>query len=252
MLVGRSLRRHGRHRWPSISSSPAVGSSKPASMRSSVVLPQPEGPSSEKNSPRRMSKRDIVDRLHRPEVLGDALRSRSWLSLAMPSRMLPACWSATSAAAQPFRARSRSRSRPPGWSCRAPGVGGSLLGKRSWLQMNTGSVWSVPLRKKAITNSSNEMMKHSSRLATMPGSASGKVTRQNVIQALSPRSARLPPGSCRSLPGARSAPAWRTARRAAHARRRPSTARAATSNTVRRMTSSAIADDDARGRPAAA
>ena len=28
------------------------GRSKPATMRSSVVLPQPEGPSSEKNSPR--------------------------------------------------------------------------------------------------------------------------------------------------------------------------------------------------------
>src|SRR6201995_3646094 len=31
--------------------SPLVGSSKPATIRSVVVLPQPEGPSSEKNSP---------------------------------------------------------------------------------------------------------------------------------------------------------------------------------------------------------
>ena len=31
-----------------------VGLSKPAIMRSSVVLPQPDGPSSEKNSPSRM------------------------------------------------------------------------------------------------------------------------------------------------------------------------------------------------------
>ena len=37
---------------PSISMVPDVGVSKPASMRSSVVLPQPDGPSSEKNSPR--------------------------------------------------------------------------------------------------------------------------------------------------------------------------------------------------------
>src|SRR5689334_1679210 len=34
---------------------PAVGSSKPPIMRSVVVLPQPEGPSSEKNSPGRIS-----------------------------------------------------------------------------------------------------------------------------------------------------------------------------------------------------
>jgi len=31
--------------------SPSVGSSKPASMRRVVVLPQPEGPSSDRNSP---------------------------------------------------------------------------------------------------------------------------------------------------------------------------------------------------------
>src|SRR5215469_14922004 len=36
--------------------SPEVGSSKPASMRSSVVFPQPEGPSNEKNSPAPMSR----------------------------------------------------------------------------------------------------------------------------------------------------------------------------------------------------
>ena len=36
--------------------SPLSGISKPASMRSKVVLPQPDGPSSEKNSPRLISK----------------------------------------------------------------------------------------------------------------------------------------------------------------------------------------------------
>ena len=41
---------------PSMKISPVVGVSKPASIRSKVVLPQPEGPSSEKNSPRRISK----------------------------------------------------------------------------------------------------------------------------------------------------------------------------------------------------
>ena len=37
--------------WPSISIVPAVGSMKPAIIRKVVVLPQPEGPSSETNSP---------------------------------------------------------------------------------------------------------------------------------------------------------------------------------------------------------
>jgi len=36
---------------PSIRMRPPVGSIRPATMRSTVVLPQPEGPSSEMNSP---------------------------------------------------------------------------------------------------------------------------------------------------------------------------------------------------------
>ncbi len=40
--------------WPSTEIEPEVGLSKPAIILSSVVLPQPEGPSSEKNSPSRM------------------------------------------------------------------------------------------------------------------------------------------------------------------------------------------------------
>jgi hypothetical protein len=48
----------GAHRdvFPSIRISPEVGSSSPAIMRSVVVLPQPEGPSSMKNSPSPMVK----------------------------------------------------------------------------------------------------------------------------------------------------------------------------------------------------
>ena len=41
---------------PSSSTRPAVGCSKPAIIFSSVVLPQPDGPSSEKNSPRAIEK----------------------------------------------------------------------------------------------------------------------------------------------------------------------------------------------------
>ena len=42
--------------WPSSKISPAVGDSKPASIIRQVVLPEPEGPSSDRNSPRRMSR----------------------------------------------------------------------------------------------------------------------------------------------------------------------------------------------------
>ena len=41
---------------PSSTISPAVGDSKPASIISVVVLPEPEGPSSVRNSPRWMSR----------------------------------------------------------------------------------------------------------------------------------------------------------------------------------------------------
>ena len=40
---------------PSMRIVPALGNSKPASIRSSVVLPDPEPPSRQKISPRRMS-----------------------------------------------------------------------------------------------------------------------------------------------------------------------------------------------------
>ena len=55
MLIGRLLGCTPSIDWPSIRISPSVGISKPAIMRSSVVLPQPEGPSRAKNSPRPMS-----------------------------------------------------------------------------------------------------------------------------------------------------------------------------------------------------
>jgi hypothetical protein len=42
--------------FPPMNNSPSVGVSKPAIMRSSVLLPQPEGPSSTRNSPSRVSR----------------------------------------------------------------------------------------------------------------------------------------------------------------------------------------------------
>ena len=47
---------------PASSMRPASGSSKPAMSRSVVVLPEPEGPSSVKNSPRPTSSGHRVDR----------------------------------------------------------------------------------------------------------------------------------------------------------------------------------------------
>ena len=55
MLTGRLLGGTPAMSSPSIRISPSLGVSSPASMRSSVVLPQPDGPSSAKNSPSRMS-----------------------------------------------------------------------------------------------------------------------------------------------------------------------------------------------------
>ena len=51
MLTGRSYGGMSVMSRPSMKMRPAVGRSKPASMRSSVVLPQPEAPSRQKNSP---------------------------------------------------------------------------------------------------------------------------------------------------------------------------------------------------------
>ena len=60
---------------PSSRMRPSSGVSKPASMRSSVVLPQPDGPSSAKNSLRRDIERDIVDGGEAAETLGHAFEA---------------------------------------------------------------------------------------------------------------------------------------------------------------------------------
>ena len=53
---------------------PLGGSSKPAIIRSVVVLPQPLGPSRVKNSPSAMSRSMVVDGGQLAEALGDASR----------------------------------------------------------------------------------------------------------------------------------------------------------------------------------
>ena len=52
---------------------PSLGSSKPPIMRSVVVLPQPDGPSSAKNLPLSIVERQVVDRDDVVEALRDVL-----------------------------------------------------------------------------------------------------------------------------------------------------------------------------------
>src|SRR5215831_2564316 len=63
--------------WPCSRITPWVGSSKPAIIRMVVVLPQPDGPSREKNSPSRMS-RSI------PATPDSSIAGRAEVSLAVP------------------------------------------------------------------------------------------------------------------------------------------------------------------------
>src|SRR5215469_7082675 len=55
MPTRRSRGERARKSWPSNCTPPASGVSSPAITRSSVVLPEPEGPSSARNSPGRAS-----------------------------------------------------------------------------------------------------------------------------------------------------------------------------------------------------
>ena len=67
---------------------PALGSVKPAIIRSVVVLPHPEGPSREKNSPLAMSRSRLSTTVSLPNCLvrprsdtaGDSAVAGSWVS----------------------------------------------------------------------------------------------------------------------------------------------------------------------------
>ena len=71
MFIGRSYGGSSARSRPSSMIVPEVGVSKPASMRSSVVLPQPDEPSRANTSPLAMSMRDVVDGAVAVEVLDD-------------------------------------------------------------------------------------------------------------------------------------------------------------------------------------
>ena len=61
---------------------PLSGNSSPAMMRSSVVLPEPEGPSSATNSPSRDRQRNAVER-RKAEKLFETCSTRIDMSVAM-------------------------------------------------------------------------------------------------------------------------------------------------------------------------
>ena len=69
MLTGRLFGGVATMFSPSITISPTLGRSRPASIRSSVVLPQPEGPSSAKNSLRWMSSETLSTATTSPNIL---------------------------------------------------------------------------------------------------------------------------------------------------------------------------------------
>ena len=69
MLVGRLLAGMPAIDCPAMTTVPSVGSSNPAIRRSSVVLPQPDGPSREKNSPSRMVASTPLSAVTEPKAL---------------------------------------------------------------------------------------------------------------------------------------------------------------------------------------
>ena len=75
-----------RRSRPSSRIAPAVGSTKPAIICRVVVLPQPDGPSSETNSPFSTAERQAVDGGVRAEALAQAFEDRNAMRLVIPLR----------------------------------------------------------------------------------------------------------------------------------------------------------------------
>jgi hypothetical protein len=73
---------------PSIRMRPSVGVSKPASMRSRVVLPQPDGPSRQKNSPSSMVRETLSTATMRPNRLVTFSKVMMGLLMAPQGRSL--------------------------------------------------------------------------------------------------------------------------------------------------------------------
>ena len=88
MLVGRLLGGTSVIACPSMKISPSLGNSKPAIMRRSVVLPQPEGPSSEKNSPWRIAISAASTAVTSPKRL---VTAAMWMKAVVQGRRPPSC-----------------------------------------------------------------------------------------------------------------------------------------------------------------
>ncbi len=132
MLVGRWFAGTPAMSCPSIRMVPAVGSSKPAMQRSSVVLPQPDGPSSEKNSPSRISAEtpsSAVTSPNRFSTVQSSIRARGSLTASPPGRPAAAARRRKNSAVISSAKDSSSRMNPSAITL------GSLAMKRSWLQM---------------------------------------------------------------------------------------------------------------------
>ncbi len=69
---------------PSMRIAPLVGVSKPATMRSTVVLPQPDGPSSETNSPLSMFRLKSLTTRVGPKDFSRCSISRKAISVELP------------------------------------------------------------------------------------------------------------------------------------------------------------------------
>src|SRR3546814_5992323 len=74
---------------PSISIVPSVGGMKPATMRSVVVLPQPDGPRSETNSPSASSRSRWSTAVKAPKVLTTCLSTRRGISIPSQHEVAP-------------------------------------------------------------------------------------------------------------------------------------------------------------------
>src|SRR5262245_46060777 len=117
MLTGRRCGGTGTTSSPPRKMRPSLGVSKPASIRSNVVLPQPDGPSSAKNSPCPISKVSVSTAATAPKRL---LTASKRISGALP----PAPWSAPPVAIDsPFAAHTLAAR--TGRSTRSRGQGSS-------------------------------------------------------------------------------------------------------------------------------
>ena len=75
---------------PPMTTVPAVGSSKPATMRSIVVLPQPEGPRNETNSPCSMARLKSLTTVTSPKDLRTFWISRKGSDMRLGSSQFSA------------------------------------------------------------------------------------------------------------------------------------------------------------------